>query len=90
MKVEIKSSEIETRSGQGKTGPYTIRKQSGYLDTGKAYPVEVRIRLDDQQPAFAPGTYEIGPECFYVAQYGETKVDLSKVKPMRAPASRVA
>jgi len=85
VRVEIKSTEVAEHSGTDKGGrPYVIRKQHGYLDVGKAYPVEVAIRLDVKQEPFKPGWYVLGPRCFYVRQFGEVGVDLSKMEPVRA------
>ena len=93
VRVEIKSTEVAEHSGTDKAGrPFLIRKQHGYLDVGKAYPVEVAIRLDVGQEPFKPGFYVLGPRCFYVRQFGEVGCDLSKMEPARAPglAGKVA
>lgn len=91
IRVEIKSPDVAEHRGTDKQGrPYLIRKQHGYLDVGKAYPVEVSIRLQDGQAAFVPGWYELTAECFYVARYGEVGVELSKIKPQRSAAGRAA
>lgn len=91
VRVEVKGTEVQEHKGtDGKGRAYTIRKQHGYLDVGKAYPVEVSIRLNDGQSAFAPGWYELGSSCFYVARYGEVGVDLSKMTAARPSAARAA
>lgn len=72
MKVTIDRAEVSERSGttaQGK--PYRIRTQLGYADLGKRYPSEIRIRLKDDAPAFAPGDYNIDlSQSVYVSKYG--------------------
>lgn len=94
MRFEIKSEIVnEKRGTSGKTGkPYLIREQSAYIDTGKAYPVECKVNLDDLAP-MKIGTYEIGKECFYVQRFGEVSVDLSKARMVpgqAAPAAKLA
>lgn len=89
IRVEIKSPDVtEHRGTDAKGRPYLIRKQHGYLDTGKAYPVEVAIRLGDGQGVFSPGWYELTPECLYVQRYGEVAVDLAKLR--RSVTAKVA
>lgn len=80
IRFEVKSSDVREKRGTSKAGrPYLIREQSAYMDVGKAYPVEVKIGLDDLA-AFEPGTYEVGPQCFYVQRFGDVGVDLSKAR----------
>lgn len=80
MVFEVKSTDVHEKKGISKTGrPYLIREQSAYMNTGKAYPVEVKIGLDDLAP-LEPGEYEIGPQCFYVGRFGDVGVDLAKAQ----------
>lgn len=80
VRFEVKSEEVKEKRGTSKAGrPYLIREQSAYMDTGKAYPVEVKVSLDDLAP-LKVGTYEIGKECFYVQRFGDVAVDLSKAR----------
>lgn len=65
MKIEIKSAEVNVKSGTSKrTGkPYSIREQVGYLhQDGEAYPVRCVLQLEDQQEPHAPGLYETSNE----------------------------
>lgn len=58
MRISIDTTETQTKSGTGKNGkPYSITTQTGYADTGKRYPSEVRIRLQDGEKPYAPGEY---------------------------------
>lgn len=89
MRVLIKEAHVEEKRGQYRTGrnvgnEYVIRKQSGWIDTGKSFPVEVTIELDRDQAAFPVGEYVITPKCFYVAKFGELKVDLKHMQPAKA------
>jgi len=85
IRVEIRSPDVAEHRGTNSRGPYVIRKQHGYLDVGKAYPVEVAINLGETQAPFAPGVYEIVGQCFYVRQFGEVRVDLSKLQRAAVP-----
>lgn len=87
VRFEVKSVDVKEKRGTGRTGkPYVIREQSAYMDVGKAYPVEVKINLDDLAP-LDPGHYELTRDCFYVQRFGDVGVDLSKAK--RVPAGNV-
>ena len=89
MKIEVKSSEVESRTQQGKKGPWTSRTQRAWLHNGKAYPTEVQIRLDDDQAGFPPGEYALSDQCFWVGDYGRLQVDLRHMQPVKSAASRV-
>lgn len=64
--VVIEPGQIKERAGSfrndsGETVEYKTRKQEARLEAGGyAYPYEVR--LEDGQPAFAPGRYRMRPE----------------------------
>lgn len=92
MKIQVKDAHIEEKSGiyrQGRSAGqgYTIRKQSAWVDTGKAFPVEVVIELERDQAPFPPGDYVLAPRCFYVAKFGELKVDLKHMQPVKLTAA---
>lgn len=69
FRVEIPSAEVRSRPWEmnGRSG--TSRTQVGYAHVGKPYPVEIKIKLGDR-PAFEPGQYVTGPDCFQVQQDG--------------------
>lgn len=71
IKIEIQSTDIDTRSGRSlRTGrDYTIRSQEAYLHTGKAYPELIKINLDDKQAAYSPGLYTLSIESFYQGKF---------------------
>jgi helix-destabilizing protein len=95
MRFEVKSAAVNEKRGTSRAGkPYVIREQAAYMDVGKAYPVEVKINLDDLAP-LEVGFYEVTKECFYVQRYGDVAVDLSRARrvapaSVAAPAARVA
>ena len=87
MRVEIKDPTVHEHKGVStKNGkPYALREQSGWAEMGKAYPVEVRFLLRDNQAAFGVGIYEAGVECFWVDRRGNVSFDLAKMRPVAKP-----
>ena len=74
LKVEIKSAEINEKSGiSQKTGkPYTIRDQIGYVSLkGKPYPVEFRFVVE--AAGYPVGNYFFEPE-IYIGGYGQLQL----------------
>jgi hypothetical protein len=75
--IEITSTEIKTRSGtSARTGnPYTMREQIGYLHkAGDPYPEKIKISLEDNQPPYHTGNYDLSPSSFYVDKYDSLSV----------------
>jgi hypothetical protein len=72
MKIIIDDTKVNTKTGTTTKGqPYTIRSQIAYVDLGKRYPAEIKIRLEGEQPPFQPGDYDIDlNESVYVSKYG--------------------
>lgn len=92
IRFEVKSTAVTEKRGTARaTGkPFLIREQAAYMDTGKAYPVEVKINLDDLAP-LEPGQYELTKDCFYVQRFGDVAVDLAKARRVQlAPGAKVA
>lgn len=76
MKIEVKSNDVNVKSGNAKrTGrPYTIREQVGYLHVpGEAYPQRCVLNLEDGQEPYPPGIYETSNE-LYVGDFGRLAV----------------
>lgn len=70
--IEITSTEVKSRSGtSARTGnPYSMREQFGYLhQQGQPYPTKIKIALEDNQPPYYPGNYDLSPNSFYVDKY---------------------
>ena len=85
--VEIKSEQIFEKSGTSKLGkPFRIREQSGYVDLGKAYPVEIKVPLDETSPPYTIGRYTINPGCLYVDRYGQ--LALARLKLVHAMGTK--
>lgn len=71
MRIQIDSNEVQSRTGTNARGPWELRTQVGYADMGKRYPSEIKLRLKDGQPAYAPGEYEVDlAKSAYVSKYG--------------------
>lgn len=92
LNVEVKSADVITKSGTSKkTGQgYSIREQEMYADLGLAYPVRIVLGLGKEQAPFAAGRYVLDKTCFRVNNFGGLEVDLRKLKPATASASRAA
>lgn len=76
MKIEVKSSEVNVKSGTSKKSgkPYSIREQVGYLHVqGEAYPQRCVLQLEDEQQPYAPGVYETANE-LYVGDFGRLAI----------------
>jgi len=87
--VEIKSEEVLQKSGTSKQGkPYRIREQHAYIDLGKAYPVEIRVPLDETSPPYTIGHYHVCPTCLYVDRYGQ--LALGRLKLIHAKRAKAA
>lgn len=89
MKIEIKTSEVITKSGTSKNGrQYSIREQVGYaLIPGEAYPVRVSLPLRDEQPAYQPGMYQVLDESYMVGDFGRLTIGRLQLAPVAASAS---
>lgn len=94
IRVEIKSSEIRTKSGtSARTGkPYTIREQEGWAFTfdrnsnPNPYPQKLAISLGVDQQPYAPGNYELSPASFYLNRFNQLEVS-PVLRPLAAVAS---
>lgn len=93
LKVEIATSLVDTKSGiSPKTGkPYAIREQEGwcffYGRDGKPlpHPQRIRLTLDDQQPPYELGSYQLDPASLYPGKFGQIMV-AARLRPLVAAA----
>lgn len=77
IKIEIKSTDIETFSGVSKTTgkPFNIRNQMAYAYTfdkngsPRPYPELIKISLEDNQLPFAVGFYQMAPQSVFVDKF---------------------
>lgn len=87
--VEVKLAHVTQKGGISRDGKrYNIREQFGYVDMGKPYPVEVKIPLEQDAPAYPPGHYMVDPGCIYIDRYGQ--IALGRIKLIPSPADKAA
>jgi hypothetical protein len=80
--IEVKSTNVQEKRGTSREGKqFHIREQSAYLDAGKAYPVEIKVPLDESAPPYPPGNYLVDPQCLYVDRYGQLALGRLKLMP---------
>jgi len=97
IKIEIQSTEVETKSGtSSKTGkPYSISEQDGWGyfhdQSGKVHPhpMKIRIMLEKDQAPYAPGLYTLAPESLYPDRFGQITIR-PKLKALVASAKQAA
>lgn len=92
MKIEIQNTQVEVHSGNSKAGrPYSIRRQGAYAHVaGAAYPVAMKITLQDNAQPFSPGFYELCESSFYVGRYGELAISNNLILKPTASQQRAA
>lgn len=90
IRIEVKSTEVTTRSGTSqRTGqPWTIRSQEGYAytfdQTGKVrpYPERISLQLDDNQLPFPIGNYDLSLASIYVGDFGRLMMGRPQLTPV--------
>jgi hypothetical protein len=101
LKIEVKSPLVTVKSGvSAKSGkPYSIREQEAYAHVfgkdGKlqAYPVRMQVMLEQEDPPYAPGIYQLDPSCIYVDRFGGLAIARPRLIPLAAsvtPARQAA
>ena len=69
--IEIVSTQVQTRSGTSSKGKaYTINEQAAYMHTGNPYPQQIKINLENGQPPYQPGNYDLHPSSFHADRFG--------------------
>ncbi|EDU9608726.1 DNA-binding protein [Salmonella enterica subsp. enterica] len=71
IKIEIKPSQeaCEERKGVKDGREWVSREQHGYIYLGGDYPELFVFRLQDGQPPYAAGFYELTERCIQVGKY---------------------
>jgi hypothetical protein len=89
--IEVKSDAVRSISGVAKrTGrPYNMREQTGWVDLGKPYPVEVRWVLADDKAPVPVGRYVLDETAVYVDRNGALQINIRDMKPVTPPAAKV-
>lgn len=77
IKVEIKPNQvvIDTRSGVSKKDgkPYTLYEQSAYIFLGGDYPQLFKFNLENGQPPYSDGLYELHESSLFVGDFQKLK-----------------
>ncbi|EKO3551259.1 G5P family DNA-binding protein [Vibrio fluvialis] len=78
LKIEIfpENERIETRTIPAKDDKpgRTIYEQLAYAYLGGKFPVEMKLGLEQGQPAYVAGLYTIHPSSFVINQYGSLEL----------------
>lgn len=96
IRIEIKSTEVNVRSGNNARGPWQIRTQPAFAYTvdrnGKPYeyPERISLQLDDDQHPYAIGNYTLAPQSLYVAEYGRLNLGRPQLTPIQAKPVQAA
>ncbi|MEH0691042.1 hypothetical protein H4F17_18600 [Vibrio cholerae] len=74
LKIEIfpENAQIESRIIPAKEDKpsRTMYEQIAYAHLGGKFPVEMKLQLEQGQPAYVAGQYAIHPSSFVINQYG--------------------
>ena len=97
IKVEINSASFDVKSGTAaSTGkPYSIREQEAWAylcdRDGKPqpYPQKIKVTLDDQQPPYNPGTYQLDPSSIFVGDFAQLNIR-ARLRPLQQVAKAAA
>lgn len=78
LKIEIfpENVQIETRTIPAKEGKpqRNIYEQVAYAHLGGKFPVEMKLQLEEGQPAYVAGLYTIHPSSFVINQFGSLEL----------------
>lgn len=74
LKIEIfpEDAQFKSRTIPGKDGkaPRTIYEQIAYAYLGGKFPVQMKLSLEEGQPAYAVGTYTVHSSSYVVNNFG--------------------
>ena len=98
IKIELDATPIRELKGtsmkSGTPKPYHMRFQTAYAfcvdpDSGAIgkYPDKFELRLENDQPPYAPGLYQLLPSSLSVSRDGDLEVSRPRLAPV-APAVR--
>lgn len=83
LKVEVKSEDINVKTGNSNGRPWEIREQAAYWhQDGEPVPVKIHINLDRNDSPYKVGFYQILPQSFYVGKYGQLMVGRLQLGPI--------
>ena len=95
MKINFDSQDqLQSRVFKGRDGKpdRNVFWQNGYMYNGGRFPVLVEIPLEEGQPAYPPGDYEIHPSSFQANKYNKMELNPFKVLlvPMKSNSIKAA
>ncbi len=74
LKIEVfpENAVIQTRTMPGKDGkpPRTFYEQTAYAYLGGKFPVEMKLSLEEGQPAYAAGEYTVHSSSYVINNFG--------------------
>jgi hypothetical protein len=88
VRIEIKSAEVVSvqRSSPTTGKPYVQRTQTAIL-RGDEEVKKFQVRLDEGQPAYEPGIYDLASECLTVDAYG--RLSIARIQLVKRAAAAV-
>ncbi|QTE84359.1 single-stranded DNA-binding protein [Shewanella algae] len=94
LKIELIAPECnaESRTFEARDGKpaRTKRWQVAWAHLGGRFPVQIQVLLEDGQPEYAPGEYQLCLSNFKVNQYQSLELGrfATKLVPLKAPLSK--
>lgn len=98
LKIDIVDVSVNERSGTNERGAWHSREQTAWVHLfersgqPQPHPQRLVIRLDDGQPPYPVGKYELSPQSFYLGDFASLRV-FPRLKPLAvqaAPARQAA
>lgn len=94
IKVTIAQTTVREFKGNSKTTgkPYNLRIQAAYAHTvdkdgnPPPFPEKFEVMLDQDQPAYAVGDYQLHPSSLYIDRDGRLAVS-ARLAPLKRPAA---
>jgi hypothetical protein len=85
IKVVVKDPTASNRSGTKNGKDWSMDTQHAWVHLpSKPFPVEIQITLGRGQHAFAVGDYVVDASTAWVSKFGDLRLDVSKMKPLKA------
>jgi hypothetical protein len=74
LRIVIKASEVHARTVNSKGREITFRDQDCWLHTPEGEVRKIRVPLNRDQSAYAPGNYTLSDDSFRVNDYGDLAI----------------
>jgi hypothetical protein len=72
--ITIKDGKVNERGGEKDGRKWSRREQEGWVTLGNGEVRRIKLGLNKDQPAHAPGDYTLAPGDFYINDYSELGV----------------